>query len=174
VTSTPDADPSRNSVLASDPRQSQPPPNARVSLWRIENADLVGNTTNEDSVLSDASVVQFRGVEGSGYLQLGARKTAVVMSGAEASRFMLYKADVPDPMRPTTCDSQIRDEDFVFARLLAPSMWVSVAASGVLEVEKARRPLGSQSNPSCARQEERCHTDARGGLVCVWAPVHGE
>jgi len=148
-------------------------------LWRIESVEVQGNAIAEDVVLMDRTIVELHAIDGSGYLQLQTTVASVAAPRAEASRFILYKADVPDPTRPTTCDAQIRDDDFVFMRALAPSAWVSVATTGVLEMHIALpgskpAPVGSNRNPDCAREEERCHTDPHGGLVCVWAPVCGE
>jgi hypothetical protein len=73
----------------------------------------------------------------------------------------------------------VRDEDFVFIRVLTPSMWVNVAATGMLEVKHTpagtrSTPDASNTNPLCAREEERCHTDSRGLLICAWTPVCGD
>jgi hypothetical protein len=179
VESTRDADPPRNFGPAMSRLQTKAQPMTRPALWRLEAVNASGNAITENAVLMDRGVVELREIEGSGYLELQARSASIAVPRTEASRFVLYKADVPDPTRPTTCDGQIRDEDFVFVRTLAPSSWVSVAATGMLEVQSVPAgatpvAVGSSRNPECAREEERCHTDSRGGLVCVWAPVCGE
>jgi hypothetical protein len=155
------------------------PPRTEHALWRIDSVQYQGNEISEDAVLTDGSIFLLREPRESGYLQMGGGAVRLAAPRAEASRFIIFKADVPDPTRPTTCDEQIRDEDFVFMRMLAPSTWVSVAATGILQVQPAPAgtrpvPAGSNTNPLCAREEEHCHTDSRGGLVCAWAPVCGD
>jgi hypothetical protein len=162
-----------------DPSTREAHPPTEHALWRVDSVQNTGNEISEDAVLTDGSIFLLREPQGSGYLQMGSNAARLAVRRAEASRFIILKADVPDPTRPTTCDEQIRDEDFVFMRVLAPSTWVSVAATGTLQVQPAlagERPApgGSNTNPLCAREEEHCHTDSRGGLVCAWAPVCGD
>jgi hypothetical protein len=167
-------------------RDSKPPRSiAGHAIWRIESAQDPSTEVAEEAVLTGGSTFLLRDPSASGYLRLASKATSVAVTAvtavtrAEASRFVILKADVPDSTRPTTCDEQIRDEDFVFVRILAPSTWVNVAAAGNLEVKPTPAgmrpaPGGSNTNPLCAREEERCHTDSRGGLVCAWAPVCGD
>lgn len=175
-----DADPPRNfgpdmSRHSSSPSQPIPQP----LLWRIEGVDPRGTVIADNAVLMEGSLFELREPEGSSYLLLETKAANVAVPRGAASRFILYKADVPDPTRVTTCDEEIRDGDFVFVRTLAPSAWVNVASPGILRVQQfpagsAPSPAGSNSNPRCAREEERCHVDRNGGLVCVWAPVCGD
>ena len=162
-----------------DPSTREAHPPTEHALWRIDSLPNQSNEIPEDAVLTDGSMFLLREPEGSGYLQMGSKAVRLAVPRAEASRFIILKADVPDPTRPTTCDEQIRDEDLVFMRVLAPSEWVSVAVTGILQVQPALAgarpaPGGSNTNPLCAREEEHCHTDSRGGLVCAWAPVCGD
>jgi hypothetical protein len=167
VASTRDTDPPREFAGVSR-HQSKGEPTAHSEMWQLKNLNRDGEAAAGDTVLLDRALIELRELQG------GAEPPR-----AELSRFIIYKADVPDPTRPTTCDAQIRDEDFVFMRALDPSTWAGVTATGSLEVQRGRPgrttvPDGSNKNPDCAREEERCHTDAHGGLVCAWAPVCGE
>jgi hypothetical protein len=149
------------------------------TAWRIKVVDTQGEALAGDATLANGSVFALREDKGSGYLRLDTRSTSTTttVAQAEASRFVVYKADAPDSTRPTTCDEQIREGDFVFLRVLEPSAWASVDSLGALGIQGAAfgKPVpDSHSNPRCARQEERCRTDSLGGLVCVWAPVCAE
>jgi hypothetical protein len=77
-----------------------------------------------------------------------------------AAEFVIYKADIPNPNRPTSCDAQLRDGDFVYLRAVAPSAWMRVR-DGKLGLPARRSP------GPCAAPQERCYTDRYGGLLCV-------
>jgi hypothetical protein len=154
-------------------------PIAARGLWRIESAQDQGAQVAEESVLMGGNTFLLSDPQGSGYVQLAGKALSLAAARSEASRFTVLKADVPDSTRPTSCDEQIRDEDFVFIRVLTPSMWVNVTATGMLEVRRTlpgtrSTPDASNANPLCAREEERCRTDSRGLLVCAWTPVCGD
>jgi hypothetical protein len=175
--STRDADPPRNYATGMSRHASPAQAIPHSTPWRIEAVDAQGEVLASDARLTSGSLLTLRESEGSGYLRLDTQAASITGPRAEASRFILYKADIPDSTRPTTCDEQIRDEDFVFLRALAPSVWASVGPQGVLGVqqaESAKPASNSHSNPLCARQTERCRTDPQGGLVCVSAPVCAE
>ena len=155
---------------------SSPAPNTPAPSWRIESID--SRDTEGDAVLMSGSLFELLDPQRQEYLLLGSETGDTLVSRAQGSRFMVYKADVPDPTRPTTCDEQIRDEDFVFMREVTRSTWVHVSAAGTLNIHeiaggKMLHPNGSSQNPDCTREEERCHNDSRGGLTCAWVPVCG-
>jgi hypothetical protein len=147
-----------------------------TSLWQIEMLDPNGNALAGGALMSDPSVVRLRDVAAAGYLEFGKNAQIPTAPLDRATRFAIYKADVPDSTRPTTCDAQIRDGDFVFLQAVKPSTWVNVTDAGTfyvapLPTRESPAPADSSRNPQCAQDEERCHTDQNGGLVCAWAPV---
>jgi len=79
-----------------------------------------------------------------------------------ADRFVIYKADVPDRDRPTSCDTKLRDGDFVYLRRLAPSAWVEIR-DGILT---SSVPTLSAAAP-CDALEQDCYTDRYGRLLCT-------
>ena len=76
--------------------------------------------------------------------------------------FLVFKADTPDPNRPTSCDPLLRDGDFLYLQSVRPNTWVSVSG-GTLVAEAARAPDGSP----CQAPKETCYTDRYGGMLCV-------
>ena len=125
--------------------------------------------------LLDRSVVRFGVSQASGYLHLQPGAASASVAAAQASDMVIGKADVPDQTRPTTCDSLIRDGDFVFLRAIQTNTWVNVHADGGLYTQSVPYSLrpgasGSDGGAKCARDRELCSTDRDGGLVCVWTP----
>jgi hypothetical protein len=159
-------------LIPIDPAVSPPP----TSLWQIEALDPNGKPLAKDTLMSDPSVVRLRNVAATGYLEFGKDAQTPTAPLDRATRFALYKADVPDSTRPTTCDAQIRDGDFVYLQAVEPSTWVSVSDAGVfyvmpLATRESTVPADGRRNPRCTRDQERCHTDQDGGLICAWAPL---
>jgi hypothetical protein len=159
-------------LISIDPAVPPPP----TSLWQIETLDPKGNPLASGALMSDPSIVRLRNVAAAGYLEFGNNAQTPSAPLDRATEFALYKADVPDSTRPTTCDAQIRDGDFVFLQAVEPSTWVNVTDAGAfyvtpLPTRELPAPADSRRNPRCAQDEERCHTDQIGGLVCAWAPV---
>jgi hypothetical protein len=159
-------------LISIDPAVPLPP----TSLWQIEALDPHGKPVASDALLSDPSVVRLRNVAAAGYLEFAKNAQTLTAPLDRATRFALYKADVPDSTRPTTCDAQIRDGDFVFLQAVEPSTWINVTDTGAFYVtpltsRESPAPADSSRNPRCAQDEERCHTDQNGGLVCAWAPM---
>lgn len=157
-------------LISIDPEVPPPP----TSFWQIEALDAKGNPLASGALMSDPSVVRLRNVAAAGYLEFGKNAQTPTAPLDRATEFALYKADVPDSTRPTTCDAQIRDGDFVFLQAVEPSTWVNVTDAGafyVTPLPTEESPVDSRRNPRCAQDEERCHTDQNGGLVCAWAPV---
>ena len=88
------------------------------------------------------------------------RLRAAADASALAAPVRIHKVDVPDPNRPTSCDAQLRDGDFVLLRSESPSAW--------LELNGGRLAVAAgPAVPGCARSKEHCYTDRRGGLLCV-------
>jgi hypothetical protein len=159
-------------LISIDPAVSPPP----TSLWQIEALDPDGKPLASDTLLPDPSLVRLRSVATPGYLEFGKDAQTPTAPLDRATRFALYKADVPDSTRPTTCDAQIRDGDFIFLQAVEPSMWVNVTDAGAfyvtpLATRESAAPADSSRNPRCAQDEESCHTDQDGGLICAWAPL---
>jgi hypothetical protein len=140
-------------------------PAAPGSIWQVEAIDSSGGPLAPDSPLSDASLVRLQNPTNQRYLSL-ANDAQSFSDRGQAESFSLFKADVPDSTRPSTCDTQLRDGDFVFVRTVARQSWVGVSDTGQLFTSP-----GDGRNPQCAQQEERCLTDQRGGLVCAWTPA---
>jgi hypothetical protein len=110
-------------------------------------------------------------IEDQGVVQLRPRPTAPGQSneatadgGSPAAdrEFLVFKADTPNPNRPTSCDALLRDGDFVYLQSVRPNTWVSVSG-GTLVAEAARAPDGSP----CRAPKETCYTDRYGGMLCV-------
>jgi hypothetical protein len=162
-----DADPPRNYGPEMNrhiiPREL--PVTAATSKWHIEAVDPNGRPLPPDAPVSDGDTLRLRNESG-GYLMLGARGQETVPDAAQAALLTLYKVDVPDSTRPSTCDDKIRDGDFVFVLAAPPGIWVNAAPDAALYVQ----PMG-KANPHCVQEEERCYQDAGGGFVCAWAPV---
>ena len=96
------------------------PANAALSLY-LETLDSSGRLLDDGTPLSDGSIVRLRDEQGTALVGSDTRKRVAL---PEASLLVLVKTDVPDPTRPTTCDDQLRDGDFVFLRTLNPSAWL--------------------------------------------------
>ncbi len=109
-------------------------------------------------------------IRGDAVVQLRPRAPAVggnAVARAAASlttvdEFVIYKADVPDPNRPTTCDDTLRDGDFVYLRTIVPSAWVEVR-DGTL----APSTQPSSAAVRCSTPDRECYTDRYGGLLCA-------
>ena len=83
-------------------------------------------------------------------------------SSSTSDEFVIYKADVADPNRPTTCDNVLRDGDLVYLRTIVPSAWVEVRDRAL---HRETQPLTPDS--MCRASEQHCYTDRYGGLVCA-------
>jgi len=94
----------------------------------------------------------------------GGRATASPIA-TPTDDFAIYKADFADPNRPTTCDSILRDGDFVYLRTAVNSAWVEVR-DGVLTGTSP----GTASAQTCTALARSCYTDRYGGLLCATIP----
>ena len=56
--------------------------------------------------------------------------------------FVIYKADVTNPNRPSTCDTQIRDGDYAYIRVLELGMWFRVSEGTLKPAPLQRGPSG--------------------------------
>jgi hypothetical protein len=83
-------------------------------------------------------------------------------SSPTSDEFVIYKADVADPNRPTTCDNILRDGDLVYLRTVVPSAWVEVRDRALQRESQPIRP-----EAMCRASEQHCYTDRYGGLVCA-------
>jgi len=130
--------------------------------WLLETLDPAGRPAADATPLSDGNMIRLR--------------TAVVNSqSAKDPPLVIVKADVPDQSRPTTCDAQIRDGDFVFIHTISPSAWLNAAPATGTPVPNAETMphsvlVNGSEDPSCVQDHETCVTDKAGGLVCAWAP----
>jgi len=112
-----------------------------------------------DSVpILDGAVIRLRALD-AGHALGTVRQRIAPPAGAE---LVISKADAPDPNRPTTCDANLRDGDFVYLRTLAPSAWIGIHDRGL----GSSAASGSSPEP-CANHDERCYTDRYGGLLCA-------
>jgi hypothetical protein len=128
----------------------------------LETLDPAGRPAADAAPLSDGNMIRLR--------------AAVLNSQSDKDPpLVIVKADVPDQNRPTTCDAQIRDGDFVFIHTISPSVWLTAApAAGSPVPRAAKNPrsvlVNGSQDPSCVQDLETCVTDKAGGLVCAWAP----
>jgi len=76
--------------------------------------------------------------------------------------FVLFKADTPNPNRPSSCDARLRDGDFIFLQTPSRSGWVVVKGGMLVE---GRR--GTQPESECRESRESCYTDRYGGVLCA-------
>jgi hypothetical protein len=77
--------------------------------------------------LQMANTARFVDVDQSGAV------TTVSGRARSASTLVIYKADVPDATDPQTCDSIIRDGDYVFLRDRRPAAWLAPDRAGGLQ-----------------------------------------
>jgi hypothetical protein len=148
-------------VISFSSRNGEAPPQG-APPWLLEILDPAGRPAAEAATLSDGNMIRVR------------------TSGANPRPdkdppLVIVKADVPDQNRPTTCDAQIRDGDFVFIHTLSPSVWLNAAPATAASVPSAETMphsvlVNGSKDPSCVQDSETCVTDKGGGLVCAWAP----
>lgn len=122
--------------------------------------EAVGARNGMHDRIDDQSAVRFRmrgGADVAAESSSGGR-TAVLADGD----FVIFKADTPNPNRPSSCDAQLRDGDFVFLKSTGQNTWAGVKG-GSLVAEGARALDGAP----CRTPRERCYTDRYGGLLCV-------
>ena len=126
----------------------------------VEITAVAGSSTAQEWI-RDGSAVQLRAtVPRAG--ELGTSDRQSVDAAAAGGGFVIYKADTPNPNRPTTCDPLLRDGDFVLIWSAPSQAWVTVA-NGALEVQ-ARSP---QAIVHCRESQERCYTDRYGAPLCA-------
>lgn len=150
---------------------NSPQSRALASVWVVDAIGSGGTSRPADAIISDGALVRLR--SSAGYLKMMHGKQDTTEMAEQASTFVVYKIDVPDSTRPTTCDAKLRDGDFIFLRSVAPSSWVDASDEGLLRVLNAPQPSASADSDTasgCAQEQERCHTDNNGALVCAWAP----
>ena len=139
--------------------------------WRV---DLLHTPSPRPSPhrLSDGDLIYLWNVTSHRYLRVSSPAAADVKHRSDASIFALYKADVTNPNRPSTCDAQVRDGAYVYIRALEPSTWFSVS-DGVLEPAPLQPRLASDpaqlpEGPANSVADQRCRTDERDQLLCGW------
>ena len=124
----------------------------------VEIAAAAGSATAQEWI-RDGSAVHLRAMAPrAGGLGTSDRQTAAAAGGG----LVIYKADTPNPNRPTTCDPLLRDGDFVLVWSALSQAWVTIANSA-LDVQ-ARSP---QAVAHCRESQERCYTDRYGAPVCA-------
>jgi hypothetical protein len=134
---------------------------ARASASMQAFIEAAGTRSGMHDTIGDQGVVRF----GSRATAPGPSNAATADAGSPAQSdrdFVIFKADTPNPNRPTSCDALLRDGDFVYLESLRPNTWVSVSG-GALVAQGARAPDGSP----CRAPKETCYTDRYGGLLCV-------
>jgi hypothetical protein len=135
------------------------------SIWILEAVGKEDGASPEASVISDRGLIRLRSSKG-GYLRLVDGQPGVSANIENASQLVVYKIDVPDSTRPTSCDERLRDGDFVFLEALEPNRWLDSSADGVLH----SIPAKDTDVAACVQERERCYTDERGGIACAWGP----
>ena len=135
----------------SDIADQRPPPGSETSPLTIA-AVGIGSDPVE---LHGDGVVQLQSPATSASAPRGASQTP-------AGEFVIYKADVPDVHRPTSCDSTLRDGDFVYLRTIPPSAWVEVRDGRLVRSTEA-----PTAGVPCSAVKNECYTDRYGGLLCT-------
>lgn len=139
------------------------------ATWRIE---LVQTPSPRPSPrqLVDGDLIFLWDVKAHRYLRVSSSEG--VQHRPDASIFALYKADVADPNRPSTCDDHLPDGDYVYIREIQSSNWVKVSDSVLLPLSP---PLPAQDiqpvlpvGASSFAANQTCRTDERGQLLCGW------
>jgi hypothetical protein len=143
------------SIAALD--HQRPPKGSETDPLAITVTSLGGARSDPVEIFDD-SVIRLRAWDPDHDSAQGKRPVA----SPAGEDFVISKADVPDPNRPTTCDAILRDGDFVYLRTLVPSAWVEIH-DGVLVSSAPSR----MSAAACGNHDERCYTDRYGGLVCT-------
>jgi hypothetical protein len=111
------------------------------------------------------------------FLRVTSSATAVtdIRHRSDASIFALYKADVTNANRPSTCDEQARDGDYGYLRGLGPSTWLRVSG-GALKAAHPTLPSEESVHPSPPEgaansvADQVCRTDERNQMLCGWVP----
>jgi hypothetical protein len=155
------------------------PPRApeTVATWIIEAQGATGQRLQQGAELTDGVTLQLQSADGSGYLRArrAGESASSSMPRGDATSLIVYKADTPDPARPTTCDARLRDGDYVFLRATTPAAWINVSAAGIPYLQSAASTeelarVRRGGDPGCLKGEQRCYTDQDAGLVCAWVP----
>lgn len=123
--------------------------------------ELVGATVGTHAPIEDKSPIRLRSPGGDPGTPTGAaagRAASTLVDGD----VVIFKADTPNPNRPSTCDAMLRDGDFVYLKSLRRNAWITIE-NGRLA---AREPHAGPASP-CQTPKERCYTDRSGNLLCV-------
>lgn len=139
--------------------------------WRVE---LLRKPSPRPSPhrLSDGDLIYLWNVTAHRYLRVSSPEAAAadVRHRSDASIFALYKADVTNPNRPSTCDARVRDGDYVYIRSLEPSTWFRVSHGDLepasLQLPSGRAPQSELTTGSVT--DQRCRTDEGDQLLCGW------
>jgi hypothetical protein len=147
-----------------------PPINDQRTLPATETApmtiSLIGGAGSDPVEIRGESVVRLR-PRGESPVATGDIAGAKRPPGSSpADEFVIYKADVPDPNRPTTCDTVLRGGDFVYLRTIVPSTWVEVRDRTLVSATPALTPTAH-----CRESDQSCYTDPSGGLLCARMPT---
>ena len=142
--------------------------------WKIEALDSAGRRLADSVPIVGSVDMRLLNLQGTGYAQLQAEGTVTAVAGREATDLVIYKADAPDPNRPTTCDRHVRDGDYVFVRAPNQDEWAALDLSGALYLPPASSkpcptPDSDAESQRCPWDEEVCSNDQRGALICAWS-----
>jgi hypothetical protein len=134
---------------------------------RLEALDPAGRPAADAAPLSDGTMIRLRAAAGNSPSDAPSDKNPPLV---------IVKADVPDQGRPSTCDAQIRDGDFVFIYTISPSVWLDAPPADRAPIARADTMphaalVNGSQDPSCVQDREWCATDQKGGTVCAWAPA---
>ena len=116
----------------------------------------------------DTAVVTINAVDAAGDAQRWLIDRSVVRVAPRAIRpepefeFLLLKADMPSPNRPTTCDGLLRDGDYVFLQSTTSRRWAAIRHG---ELTLQNEPVAADR--PCREPRESCYTDRYGAVLCV-------
>jgi hypothetical protein len=121
----------------------------------------VATNTRAHDGIEDQSVVRLRSRsslfrEGN---DAGAARGFAPLKGGD---YVIFKADTPNPNRPSTCDAHLRDGDFVYLKSVSQNTWVG-ARNGAPVIQDAHAPDGAP----CRTPRDVCYTDRYGGMLCA-------
>ncbi len=147
--------------------------NRSRDTWRI---DLLHTPSPQPSPrrLADGDLIYLWNLAARRYLRVSPSDDAVAGTKhrSRASVLVLYKADVIDPNRWSTCDDRLRDGDYVYIRALKPSTWLTVSdgALQVASLEQSSQKAAAVRPAGASAADQRCRTDERNQLLCGWMP----
>jgi len=140
------------------------------TTWILEGTTGAGTHLRPRAVLTSQLPFRLGALSGNGCAYVSAVGDGELRDAPcrDATFFVMYKADMPDANLPSTCDTTLRDGDYVFVRAAAPSIWLAADAAGIIsrepDVVRIRPRTGSA-------RASRCHAIPDGDFVCALQPA---